>query len=62
MLERRLCRLRKGPRLIIIDVDATRDAAHGVLQSVPFDSESEQYVLAALFRPGRSGMIRSLVS
>ena len=73
VLERHQRRLRKSVRRIIIDVDATWDAAHGeqqgalfngfygdhgflpLLAFAQFNDESEQYLLAALLRPGNAG-------
>lgn len=73
VLERHQRRLRQRAKRIIIDVDATCDAAHGQQQGAlfsgfygdhgflplaafaMFDDESEQYLLAALLRPGNAG-------
>lgn len=73
VLNRHRRRLRRRAKRIIIDVDATWDAAHGeqqgalfngfygdhgflpLLAFVQFDGESEQYLVAALLRPGNAG-------
>ncbi len=73
VLDRHQGRLRKSAERIIIDVDATWDAAHGeqqgalfnglygdhgflpLLAFVQLDDEQEQYLVAALLRPGNAG-------
>ena len=73
VLDRHQRRLRKTSERIIIDVDASWDAAHGeqqgalfngfygahgflpLLAFVQFGDESEQYLVAALLRPGNAG-------